>query len=49
MGCAGEPRRDTVGLLAPQVRLKKWELKREKKPLEVKIKLFSRRRKDKLS
>jgi hypothetical protein len=41
-----EPRLDTVGLFAPQVR---WELKREMKPSEVKIKLLSRRRKDKLS
>jgi hypothetical protein len=44
-----EPRRDTDGLFAPQVRLKKWELKRERSLWEWKIKLLSRRRKDKLS
>jgi hypothetical protein len=31
-----EPRRDTGGLFAPQVRLKKWELNGEKKTSKVK-------------
>jgi hypothetical protein len=35
-----EPCRDTDGLFVPQVRLKKWELKGEKKLLEVKNQAF---------
>jgi hypothetical protein len=40
-----EPRRDTDGLFAPQVRLKKWESNGEKKPLEVKNQAFIKKEK----
>lgn len=39
-----KPRRDTDGLFAPQVRLKKWELN-GKKPLEVKNQAFIKKEK----
>jgi hypothetical protein len=40
-----EPRRDTGGLFAPQVRLKKWELNGEKKTSKVKNQAFIKKEK----